>query len=154
MFRKLLFKFVGISLKLYWRIIQPFTIGVRALVINDKGHVLLVKHTYCDLWYLPGGGVNKREPLICAIKRELKEELNLNVKDSPSLLATYSNFFGYKSDFISIFVIKEFDLTPKQNLEIEDWAFFDPKDIPNTTSKGTKKRLAEYFDHQEINYIW
>lgn len=133
---------------------RPFTIGVRALVIDDKGQVLLVKHTYCDLWYLPGGGVNKREALIPAIKRELKEELNLDVKDKPSLLATYSNFFGYKSDFVSIFIIKEFDLAPEQNLEIEDWAFFDPKDIPSTTSKGTKKRLAEYFNHQEIDYIW
>jgi len=154
MLRKLFFKPIGLFLKLYWRIVQPFTIGVRAIIINDKNQVLLVKHTYCDLWYFPGGGVDKREALIPAIKRELKEELNLNVKDKPILLATYSNFFGYKSDFVSIFIIKKFDLAPEPNLEIEDWAFFDLNNIPSTTSRGTKKRLAEHFDHQEIDYLW
>ncbi len=152
--KKLFFKPIGFLLKLYWRIVKPFTIGVRALIINKNGEVLLVKHTYSDLWYCPGGGVDKGEHLIDAIKRELKEELDLIVKDSPVLLGTYSNFFEHKNDFVSIFIIKEFELDPKQNLEIETWAFFAPDKIPETTSIGTKKRIAEYFKNKEINYIW
>lgn len=45
--------------KLSWKITQPQTIGVRAILIKNN-KILLVKHTYSDQWFLPGGGL-KRE---------------------------------------------------------------------------------------------
>ena len=59
--------------RLRWRITRPLTVGVRILLIRD-GYVTLVRHTYQDSWYLPGGGVEKRETLEQAIRRELKDE--------------------------------------------------------------------------------
>lgn len=35
-------------LRLYWRLRRPLTAGVRGLVFDEKGHVLLVRHTYID----------------------------------------------------------------------------------------------------------
>ena len=44
----------------YWKIFKPTTVGVRILLIKE-GKIILVKHTYQDCWYIPGGGVKKRE---------------------------------------------------------------------------------------------
>src|SRR5262249_38686344 len=41
----------------WWRIRRPATLGVRALINDETGRVLLVRHTYAKGWHLPGGGV-------------------------------------------------------------------------------------------------
>ncbi len=40
--------------RLYWRLIRPLTLGVRAIVTNERGEVLLLRHTYKSGLYLPG----------------------------------------------------------------------------------------------------
>lgn len=40
--------------RLRWRVCRPVTLGVRVLLVKE-GAVVLVKHTYHDHWYLPGG---------------------------------------------------------------------------------------------------
>lgn len=54
-------------------------IRVQAIIFNDKGALLLVKHSKDNKEYyvLPGGGVEYRERLVDALLRELKEELNI-----------------------------------------------------------------------------
>ncbi len=31
--------------RLYWRIVRPRTLGVRAVVIDDQGRIALIRHT-------------------------------------------------------------------------------------------------------------
>lgn len=52
--------------------------GVKCL-FTHAGEVLLVRHTYGrrEVWYLPGGGVHRRERPIEAAAREMLEELGL-----------------------------------------------------------------------------
>ncbi|MFC0651817.1 NUDIX domain-containing protein [Lederbergia wuyishanensis] len=73
-FKKTLYKIY----KLKWYISRPITLGVRILLIQDE-KVLLVKHTYQNHWYLPGGGVEKSETLERAIRRECKEEIGADL---------------------------------------------------------------------------
>ncbi|MGL5742425.1 MAG: NUDIX domain-containing protein [Legionella sp.] len=49
------------------------TLGSRSIILNNNQQILLVKHTYQPHWYLPGGGVKKRESAQEDIIRELKE---------------------------------------------------------------------------------
>jgi hypothetical protein len=43
-------------------IARPLTLGVRLILVKD-GSVVLVRHTYQDFWFLPGGGVEKARRL-------------------------------------------------------------------------------------------
>ncbi len=66
-----------------WRLIQPkYTLGVVGVVFNAQGHVLLVEHVFHPKtpWGLPGGWVGRRENPALTVKRELKEELELDVQ--------------------------------------------------------------------------
>ncbi len=63
------------------RIQARYTIGVAAVIIDDRGRVLLVEHAYHPRypWGLPGGWLDDDEEPAEAIKRELCEELELQV---------------------------------------------------------------------------
>lgn len=60
---------------------KPIQERVRAVILKDKG-VVLIKTISSDreYWLLPGGGVEKGENKIEALKRECQEELGVNIK--------------------------------------------------------------------------
>jgi 8-oxo-dGTP pyrophosphatase MutT (NUDIX family) len=136
--KKLLYKLA----KFKWFLTRPMTLGVRILLVQDE-KVLLVKHTYQDAWYLPGGGVKKGETLVEAIRRECEEELGAQLKDV-QLFGAYSNFYEYKNDHITIFLSTNFTINGNMDTEIEDYDFFSIHDLPTQTSPGSKKRIEEY----------
>ncbi|MEO5878113.1 MAG: NUDIX hydrolase [Streptosporangiaceae bacterium] len=54
----------------------PRTRGAAAaLLIDDLGRVLLVKPTYKEGWFLPGGVIEQGESPLAACRRECEEEL-------------------------------------------------------------------------------
>lgn len=119
------------------------TVGVRVLLIRDNA-ILLVKHTYQQHWYLPGGGVKKGETLQEAIRREAREEVGIDLRDL-TLFGAYSNFGEYKSDHIIVFLCTDFLLRGSpMSSEIEKCCFFDLENLPADISPGTKRRVEEY----------
>ena len=61
---------------------RKFVIGIAALILNERGEILLFKHTYrtdCD-WGFPGGYLKGREKPDTAIHREILEESGLRVR--------------------------------------------------------------------------
>jgi ADP-ribose pyrophosphatase YjhB (NUDIX family) len=135
--------------RLYWRVRQPRTLGVRALVLDEKDRVALVRHTYTDQWYLPGGGVKKGESFETALLRELREEVALNNARIERVLGVYHSRHEAKVDHIVIFAVRVADsaaenLRPVDAMEIEDVRWFAMDGMPETASPATKRRLAEY----------
>lgn len=92
--------------RLYWRVIRPRTHGVRVLIRHPgTGKVLLVRHTYGprDRWYPPGGGYRPdREPVIDAARREVREEVGIDL-DALTSLGVYTTKAGGNHDTVALF---------------------------------------------------
>lgn len=60
-----------------------FTVTAGAVIFNDKREVLLLKHRFRagSGWGLPGGFMEQGEQPIDALRRELREEIGLEVDD-------------------------------------------------------------------------
>jgi 8-oxo-dGTP pyrophosphatase MutT (NUDIX family) len=52
-------------------------------VSDDRGRVLFVRHTYGDRasWEIPGGGRRRREAPEMTVRREMREELGIELVD-------------------------------------------------------------------------
>lgn len=138
-------KLVYFLLSIYWKIFKPKTFGARALIINN-GKVLLVKHTYLPEWYLPGGGLKVGETFEKALKREIKEELGIAVKNFRPF-GTYINTKEGKIDTEKIYLIKENIDTAKMaldNRETRELKFFKLNSLPKNISPGTLRKIQEY----------
>ena len=59
-----------------------FVPGVRAIIPNGAGEVLLQRRRDNSLWELPGGSVELDETALEALKREAKEETSLKVLEA------------------------------------------------------------------------
>jgi 8-oxo-dGTP diphosphatase len=59
-----------------------FTVTAGALIFNDQRQVLLLKHRFRagSGWGLPGGFLEQGEQPLAALKRELQEEIGLEVE--------------------------------------------------------------------------
>ncbi|MBA4179571.1 MAG: NUDIX domain-containing protein [Anaerolinea sp.] len=134
--------YAGVTLRR--KLAEPVTLGVRVLLVRDS-QVLLVRHTYRDGWYLPGGGVKRRETLEDAIRREAREEVGATVDDL-RLMGVYSNFVEAKSDHVVVFVSEGFTLTPVQSSEIAELRFVPLSGLPAGVSPGSARRIAEYLE--------
>ena len=126
----------------YWFLFRPVTLGVRLLLIRAD-QVLLVRHSYQNAWFLPGGGVKRGETLEQAIRREANEECGA-VLHHLELLGVYSQFVEYKSDHSVLFLSMDFSLQGRPDSEIEQVAFFPFDQLPADLSPGSQRRIEEY----------
>jgi len=58
----------------------PPIVTVGALIFDEAGHVLMVRtHKWSNLWGIPGGKIKWGEPANEALRREIKEETDLDI---------------------------------------------------------------------------
>jgi ADP-ribose pyrophosphatase YjhB (NUDIX family) len=128
----------------WWFVTRPLSVGVLGLVVDDEGRILLVEQTYRHGWYLPGGGVRRKEPLDEALRRELREEVGVEPTEPPLLLGIYWNFAESKSDYVAVFVVERWRRRPARSIEIAREAFFAPAELPDDVSPAAARRIAEH----------
>lgn len=54
-----------------------FRLSLKAIIVNERGEVLVVKESGRAYWDLPGGGMDFGENIQAALARELAEEVNM-----------------------------------------------------------------------------
>lgn len=125
------------------------------MVVDDEGKVCLVRHTYRDGWFLPGGGVKVGESLVDAMSRELYEETGIVLPESPRrVLGVYSSFAEHKSDHIVVFVLDDWETTSMRSAEIAEVGFFSPGSLPEGTSAATSRRVKEFVTGVPPGHRW
>ena len=63
------------------RLIAPsYTVGAMCFIEREDGALLLVRHAYRNRWGVPGGLLNRREEPPDAARREVREEVTLDVE--------------------------------------------------------------------------
>ena len=137
------------------RLTRGSTLGVRGVVTDGDGRVLLLEHSYIPGWHLPGGGVDRGETPEAAAVRELVEEAGVQAQDRPRLLSAHDNKANFPGDYVLLYRVERWTPVPAAAKgEIIRTGFFDPRDPPAGTTRGTLKRLAEVFAGAEPDPFW
>lgn len=155
-FRVLLWRIARPLARLYWRVRRPLTAGVRAVVFDAEGRVLLVRHTYIAGWYLPGGGVERGETMLASLRRELDEEAGVMMRGEARLAGLYANFREFKSDHVALYVLDHgaYEQVPRKSPEIAEAGFFAVDALPEGTSASTRRRIAEIAEGRAPDELW
>ncbi len=140
----------------YSRLVRGMTLGARVAVLGpDDGSVLLVQHTYTPGWLLPGGGVDRGETLLQAAVREVREEAGIIAEEEPRLHGIFSNEAVFPGDHVAVYVLRAFHrLNWSPSAEIAAAEFFPVTALPEDTTRGTRRRLAEILEGRPADPLW
>ena len=131
------------------------TLGARGVVTDADGRVLLVEHTYVPGWYLPGGGVERRELAEAALCRELVEEAGVEVIGRPRLVSIHSNGKKHPGDHVLIYRVEAWKPCPAtQRGEIHALDWFAPNDLPAKVTPATRRRIEEVLGGAPTDPHW
>jgi len=121
---------------------------VTAIIIKDNKVLLLKRNEgpFINYLDLPGGYMSKDETPVDAIKREIKEELNVDcgatfLRSEPG----YAYWKGNKYPVISLFYLVELQGEIKLNNENKDFVWMPIKDlIPEQIAFDTNSKIAKW----------
>ena len=112
------------------------------MLIKD-GQVLLVRHTYIDGWFMPGGGIKRGETPEQAAHREAMEEVGATL-NKLSLRGLYSNFEDGRGDHMALFFSDDFTYTGQHDREIAEVRAFPLDAFPEDIHPGNRRKIEEY----------
>ena len=115
--------------ELTWLVTSKFLVGVLAVIFDDQGRVLLLKHTYRPdyPWGLPGGWLKTGEGAAEGIERELLEETGFVVR-AVQLLLVGGDSQRPRLDLV--FLCGYEGGTFRPSAEVSEARFFGPGDLP------------------------
>jgi ADP-ribose pyrophosphatase YjhB (NUDIX family) len=130
--------------------------GVRALLYNSQGEILLQRRTDMPRWCLPSGSVELDETALDALKREVKEETSLVVLEAepmglysgPAQKITYLN--GDVIQCFSIaFIVRRWQGEPQADgVEGSEVRFFEPTGLPDELVAIHRATIEDYASYR------
>lgn len=143
--RQTFYKVYNFFKKLYWLICKPRTQGVKIMVFNSKGEILLARIGHMHkLWVIPGGKLEKNETAEDAATRELYEEVGVTVENIKSIFTIYHEKQGKKD---TIYYFEAFSDTHDfviDDEEIIDVGWFALDNLPELRTARIDEAIMKY----------
>ncbi|MBV9372683.1 MAG: NUDIX domain-containing protein [Alphaproteobacteria bacterium] len=120
------------------------TRGVKVMVFNGAGEILLIRNSYGDrgAFLLPGGGIGFGESPEAAAVREVREEAGVPVHRLAPL-ARYASAAEGKRDTVFLFRGETDSVPEADGREVVEARFFALDSLPPRVSAATLRRIAE-----------
>ncbi len=134
---------------------RGLTLGARVLATDAEGRIALVRHTYVEGWYLPGGGVEKGERAAYSALRELEEEAGVSHDGPLRLVGVFANFKTFPGDHVLLYRAEE--VVPRArpaDREIAEVLWAAPHELPQGTTPATRRRVDEAFFNAPVSPDW
>lgn len=135
------------------RFLPTHIVSAGAIVLNDRGDILLIKNDRRDTWSFPGGIIEEGEGVLDGVKREVLEETGITVEVGELFCVTsntckYPGYNGVKEVPTKVmldFVCRATGGTPRPSEENTQTAWF-PLDEARTliTAPALAVRLQAY----------
>lgn len=133
-------------------------VGLGIIIENSEGQILVIKRegSHAPFWSIPGGKLELGETFEDGAIRELKEELDIDLK-SPKVIAVTNNLKTYEAEgahFISIILLAK---TFKGQLKImephkcTEFRWVDPHDLPGPHFDASELGVRCYL--QKVPYV-
>jgi len=134
--------------------------AVNAAIIDPRGRVLLTRRSAVvrepGKWCLPGGHFDGGEDWVRAVRREVREEVGLDVIEE-ELYGIYSNpevtvsaepsTEGWYGQFVvACFLVRRFEGVVKVNHEVDLWGWFPGDALPSPLLKSHPVRIRDAFE--------
>jgi ADP-ribose pyrophosphatase YjhB (NUDIX family) len=118
--------------------------GVSVIVTNLGGDVLLLKHSYgADVWALPGGGLGRGEDPEAAARREVREELGIDITRIEAIATLEEELSG--SPHTAHLFAAACDQHPRPDgREVKEARFFPSHSLPEPLGRTTRSRIAAW----------
>ncbi len=120
-------------------------VGVKAIIKNQNGDYLLLRRSLekypeiGDKWDIVGGRINPGETLFDNLQREIREEIGLELKGDPKLIAAQDILLVPGRHVVRLTYIVDFDDLdgePRLSDEHSEFKWFGIKELKNSTKFG------------------
>ena len=129
---------------------RRFTVAAGAFIFDDTGRILLLEHVFRpdQGWGIPGGFLGKGEQPEEALRRELREEVGLEVEGVELLFARTLRGPGQLEIY---FRAKPVGIAAPCSFEIKRAEWFALDDLPNDLSKDQRRLIKHALVRDRAN---
>ncbi len=135
-------------------------VGGGVLILNDEGKALLIKRgqevrNEAGWWSKPGGGVKFGETAAEAIKREIKEELDIEIEITGYLPHTDHIIKSENQHWVAFNFIARITKGKPKNMEphkCDDIKWFALNELPQKITQTTREPIDNYIAGRYITF--
>lgn len=128
-----------------------FTVTAGAVIVDEEGRVLLVKHVFRpgSGWGVPGGFLNQGEQAEEALRRELREEIGLELEQ---VELVFVRTVGPVNQLEIVFRCRATGTPRPRNLEVHSVEWFKPDQLPADLPQSQRQTIRRALRHEALRH--